>query len=141
MIYALREALRLIMEEGLEARFERHRLNHLALAAGLAALEIDFLVDEPYRLPMLNAVKIPDGVNDLNVRKYLLQKFGIELGGGLGPLKGKIWRIGLMGHSSTKQNVVLFLTALNSAVAAEGMKVAPGAAAAAAMEAYSQHDR
>jgi alanine-glyoxylate transaminase/serine-glyoxylate transaminase/serine-pyruvate transaminase len=140
MIYALRESLRIILEEGLEARFERHRLNHLALAAGLNALEIEFLVAEPYRLPMLNAVKIPAAANDLNIRKYLLSKFGIELGGGLGPLKGKIWRIGLMGHSSTRQNVILFLAALESALAAEGLKVAPGAAAAAAMQFYARNE-
>ena len=137
MIYALREALRIIMEEGLEVRFKRHRLNHLALAAGLKELGVELLVEEPYRLPMLNAAKIPNGINDLAVRKYLLEKFGIELGGGLGPLKGKIWRVGLMGHSSTKQNVVLFLTALGSALSAQGMKLARGAGVAAAMEVYS----
>ena len=103
-------------------------------------LEVDFLVDEPYRLPMLNAVKIPDGVDDLAVRKRLLHQFGIELGGGLGPLKGKIWRIGLMGHSSTSQNVVLFLTALESALSSEGIRLSPGAAASAAMEVYSRHE-
>ncbi|MBI5119067.1 alanine--glyoxylate aminotransferase family protein [Candidatus Poribacteria bacterium] len=140
MIYALREALRIVLEESLETRFERHRLNHLALAAGLNSLEIDFLVAEPYRLPMLNAVRVPAGVNDLNVRKYLLNRFGIELGGGLGPLKGKIWRIGLMGHSSTKQNVILFLSALESALSAEGVKLAPGSASAAAMEFYSHNE-
>jgi alanine-glyoxylate transaminase/serine-glyoxylate transaminase/serine-pyruvate transaminase len=140
MIYAFREALRIIIEEGLEARFERHRLNHLALAAGLKMLEVDLLVEEPYRLPMLNAALIPDGVSDVNVRKHLLGKFGIELGGGLGPLKGRIWRIGLMGHSSTRQNVILFLTALENALAAESMKVSPGAAASTAMEVYSDNE-
>ena len=140
MIYAFREALRIIIEEGLEARFERHRLNHLALAAGLKMLEVDLLVEEPYRLPMLNAAVIPDGVSDVNVRKHLLGKFGIELGGGLGPLKGRIWRIGLMGHSSTRQNVILFLTALENALAAESVKVSPGAAASAAMEVYSDNE-
>jgi len=140
MIYAIREALRIIMEEGLEARFERHRLNHLALAGGLKMLEIDFVVEEPYRLPMLNAVKIPEGVNDVNVRKHLLGNFGIELGGGLGSLKGKVWRIGLMGHSSTKQNVILFLAALEDALVSEGFKLSPGAAVAAAAEVYSHHE-
>jgi len=90
---------------------------------------------------MLNAVRIPANVSDLSVRKYLLGKFGIELGGGLGPLKGKIWRIGLMGHSSTRQNVILFLTALESALAEEGVKLEPGAAVAAAMKSYSQHEQ
>lgn len=140
MIYAFREALRIIIEEGLEARFERHRLNHLALAAGLKMLEVDLLVEEPYRLPMLNAAVIPDGVSDVNVRKHLLGKFGIELGGGLGPLKSRIWRIGLMGHSSTRQNVILFLTALENALAVEGMKISPGAAVSAAMEVYSDNE-
>ena len=140
MVYAIREALRVIMEEGLEARFERHRLNHLALAAGLKMLEIDLLVDEPYRLPMLNAAVIPEGIDDANVRKRLLEGYGIELGGGLGPFKGKLWRIGIMGHSSTKQNVILFLTALESALAAEGAKLSPGAAVSAAMEVYSEHE-
>jgi len=140
MIYALREALRLIVEEGLEARFERHLLNHQALAAGLKMLEVDFLVDKPYRLPMLNAVKIPDGADDLAVRKRLLHQFGIELGGGLGPLKGRIWRIGLMGHSSTSHNVILFLTALESALSSEGIRLSPGAAVSAAMEVYSKHE-
>ncbi|NQU08622.1 MAG: alanine--glyoxylate aminotransferase family protein [Candidatus Abyssubacteria bacterium] len=140
MIYAFREALRIIIEEGLEARFERHRLNHLALAAGLKMLEVDLLVEKPYRLPMLNAALIPDGVSDANVRKHLLGKFGIELGGGLGPLKGRIWRIGLMGHSSTRQNVILFLTALENAFAAESVKVSPGAAVSAAMKVYSKHE-
>jgi alanine-glyoxylate transaminase/serine-glyoxylate transaminase/serine-pyruvate transaminase len=140
MIYALREALRIIMEEGLDRRFERHLLNHKALAAGLDRLEVEFVVEPRYRLPMLNAVKIPDGVNDMNVRKYLLNKYDIELGGGLGALKGKSWRIGLMGHSSTRQNVILFLTALEDALAKEGIKTAPGAAVAAAMEVYAQQD-
>lgn len=140
MIYALREALRIIMEEGLEERFERHMVNHHALAAGLDRMEIEFLVEEKYRLPMLNAVKIPSGVNDVNVRRYLLNKYGIELGGGLGSLKGKAWRIGLMGHSSNRQNVLLFLTALEEALASERKRTTSGAAVAAAMEVYAQQD-
>lgn len=141
MIYALREALRVIMDEGLEARFERHRINHLALVAGLRMLEIELLVDEPYRLPMLNAAIIPEGVDDAGVRKRLLGEFNIELGGGLGPFKGKVWRIGLMGHSSTKHNVILFLAALERALSAEGGRLSPGAAVSAAMEAFSEHER
>ena len=141
MIYALREALRIIMEEGLEARFERHRVNHLALAAGLKMLEVELLVEEPYRLPMLNAAIIPGGVSDASVRKRLLEEFGIELGGGLGPFKGKVWRIGLMGHSSTKQNVVLLLTALERALSAEGVRLSPWAAVSAAIGVYSEHER
>jgi alanine-glyoxylate transaminase/serine-glyoxylate transaminase/serine-pyruvate transaminase len=138
MIYALREALRIVVEEGLEERFKRHRLNHQALAAGLDRMEMEFLVEEKYRLPMLNAVKIPDGVDDLNVRKYLLNVYNIEVGGGLGPFKGKMWRIGLMGHSSTRENVILFLAALEDALRVEGKRTAPGAAVAAAMEVYAK---
>ncbi len=133
MIYALRQALRLVVEEGLEARFARHRLNHRALTAGLEAMGLSMLVDEPYRAPMLNAVRMPDGVEDGKVRRTLLEERGIEIGGGLGPLAGRIWRIGLMGHSSTRENVLLLLEALGDALAAEGF--AAGANAVAAAEA------
>jgi alanine-glyoxylate transaminase/serine-glyoxylate transaminase/serine-pyruvate transaminase len=132
MIYALREALRLIAEEGLEARFARHRLNHRALVAGIEAMGLSMLVSEKERLPMLNAVRIPEGADDLKVRKMLLNDFGIEIGGGLGNLAGKVWRVGLMGHAARKRNVVLFLTALEAALKAQGVKVSPGAVEAAA---------
>ena len=127
MIYALREALRIIAEEGLKERFARHLLNHRALVAGLEAMGLSMLVPETERLPMLNAVCIPDGVDDVKVRRALLNDFGIEIGGGLGDLQGKIWRVGLMGHSSTRKNVLLFLTALETVLKAEGIKVSPGA--------------
>jgi len=131
MIYALREALRIIAEEGLEARFARHRLNHRALVAGVEAMGLSMLVPEPERLPMLNAIRIPAGVDDKRVRKALLENFSIEIGGGLGELAGKIWRVGLMGHSSCRRNVFLFLSALEATLKAEGMKVAPGGLQAA----------
>ena len=97
MIYGLREALRIIAEEGLEARATRHRLNHRALVAGLEAMGLKMLVPESERLPMLNAVRIPESAADVKVRRALLDEFGIEIGGGLGSLAGKIWRVGLMG--------------------------------------------
>jgi alanine-glyoxylate transaminase/serine-glyoxylate transaminase/serine-pyruvate transaminase len=131
MIYGLREALRIIAEEGLEARFARHRLNHQALVAGLEAMGMTMLVPEAERLPMLNAVRIPEGADDIAVRKTLLHAFGIEIGGGLGPLAGKIWRVGLMGHASTRRNVLLFLSALETALKSQGVAVQPGAADAA----------
>jgi alanine-glyoxylate transaminase/serine-glyoxylate transaminase/serine-pyruvate transaminase len=131
MIYGLREALRIIAEEGLEARFARHRLNHRALVAGLEAMGMTLLVPEAERLPMLTAVRIPEGADDIAVRKALLRAFGIEIGGGLGPLAGKIWRVGLMGHASTRRNVLLFLSALETALKARGAAVQPGAADAA----------
>jgi len=131
MIYALREALRLIAEEGLEARYARHRLNHRALVAGIEAMGLAMLVPEPERLPMLNAIRIPEGVNDLRVRKALLQDFAIEIGGGLGQFAGKVWRVGLMGLSCRRRNVFLFLAALEAVLKAEGVKAQPGAIAAA----------
>jgi alanine-glyoxylate transaminase/serine-glyoxylate transaminase/serine-pyruvate transaminase len=124
MIYALREALRLVLEEGLEARFARHRRNHLALKAGLAALGVAYAAAEGHQLPMLNAVRIPSGVDDLATRKRLLAEFGIEIGGGLGDFKGKAWRIGLMGHSSRPNNVLLLLAGLEQCLAGHGAGVA-----------------
>jgi len=132
MVYAVREALRIIAEEGLEARFARHWLNHRALTAGVQAMGLSMLVPEKERLPMLNAVMIPDGVDDLKVRKALLSDFAIEIGGGLGPFAGKIWRVGLMGHSCRRRNVFLFLAALETVLKAEGFKAQPGAMEAAA---------
>jgi len=127
MIYALREALRIIAEEGLKARFARHQLNHRALVAGIEAMGLAMLVPESERLPMLNAICIPEGVNDIKVRKALLNDFGIEIGGGLGDLQGKIWRVGLMGHSSSRRNVFLFLSVLETVLNAEGIKTKAGA--------------
>lgn len=134
MNYALREALRLICEEGLEARFARHMKNHRALKAGLGALGIEYLAAEGHQLPELNAVKIPAGIDDLVVRKRLLGDFGIEIGGGLGDFKGKAWRIGLMGHTSRAENVLLFLAALEQCL---GKSAKGGAGVAAANQAFS----
>jgi len=111
-MYAMREALRLVLEEGLEARFERHRRNHELLREGLEPMGFEFLVEAPYRLPMLNAVKLPPGLNDAAMRSRLLQEYNIEVGGGLGAFAGKIWRIGLMGNSSTPNHVHQLVGAL-----------------------------
>lgn len=137
MNYALREALLLIFEEGLDARFERHRLNHQALLAGLQVMGIEPVAQAGHRLWTLNAVRIPEGVEDAKVRRRLLDEFSIEIGGGLGPLKGQIWRIGLMGYSSSKQNVLLFLGALETVLREEGYQLTAGAGVAAATEVYS----
>ena len=137
MNYALREALRLVAEEGLAARFARHRANHEALAAGLASLGLAFASEEGHRLPMLNAVTVPDGMDEARVRRRLLDAHGIEIGGGLGPMKGRVWRIGLMGESSRRAHVLLLLSALEDALRAEGHRVAAGAALAAAQAAYA----
>ncbi|MBW3599243.1 MAG: alanine--glyoxylate aminotransferase family protein [Planctomycetes bacterium] len=138
MSYALYEALRLVHEEGLEACFARHMLNHRALRAGLAALGIEYAAQEGHQLPMLNAVRIPAGVNDAKARKALLERFGIEIGGGLGDFKGKVWRIGLMGHASRATNVLVFLAALESLLAEQGHKFDHGASIAAANEVYAK---
>ncbi len=111
-MYAMREALRLVLEEGLENRFARHQRNHELLRDGLESMGFDFLVEKQYRLPMLNAVKIPAGVDEAGVRKRLLEEYNIEIGGGLGPFAGKIWRIGLMGGSSDANHVNMLLAAL-----------------------------
>jgi alanine-glyoxylate transaminase/serine-glyoxylate transaminase/serine-pyruvate transaminase len=111
-MFALREAYRLVLEEGLEARFARHRQAHALLRDGLAELGIDYLVASPYRLPMLNAVRIPPGVDDATVRRRLLDEYNIEIGGGLGKFAGNVWRIGLMGESATPRHVHALLAAL-----------------------------
>lgn len=137
MNYALREALALVVEEGLENRHARHRRNHLALAAGLDALGLEYATVPGHRLPQLNCVRIPEGVDDAAVRGRLLRDWGVEIGGGLGPLKGKAWRIGLMGHSSRLANVTLLLGALAACLHEQGRKV-PNAqdVVAAAVEAH-----
>lgn len=113
MNFALREALRLVQEEGLEARYQRHRENSKLLWDGLEELDLRLIVPEKHRLPTLTTVAIPEGVNDADVRGRLLNDYNIEIAGGLGAFKGKAWRIGLMGHSSNKQNVELLLAALS----------------------------
>lgn len=112
MLYGLHEALLMLQEEGLEAAWARHRANHLRLRDGLHKLGLELLVDERHRLPQLNAVRIPYGAEDVPVRRRLLDEFGIEIGAGLGALAGKIWRIGLMGASSSVDSVERVLTAL-----------------------------
>jgi alanine-glyoxylate transaminase/serine-glyoxylate transaminase/serine-pyruvate transaminase len=137
MIYGLRESLRIIHEEGLKARFERHRRNHLALVAGLEALGLEMHVAEGFRVYSLNTVRIPAGADDLKIRKALLNEFGIEIGGGLGDLKGKVWRVGLMGHSSSPENVILFLQALGTLLKAESVVPDRTAGVSAAMDRYA----
>jgi alanine-glyoxylate transaminase/serine-glyoxylate transaminase/serine-pyruvate transaminase len=117
---ALLEALLLIEEEGLENRYARHLKNHQALVAGIEAMGLKMAVSPEYRLPTLNTVQIPKGVDDVKVRGYLLQKFNLEIGGGLGAFKGKVWRVGLMGYSSSAENVLFFLSALSRALTLEG---------------------
>lgn len=131
MFYALREGLAIIAEEGLENRWERHRRNHLAFVAGVEAMGLRMHVAEGRRLWVLNTPRVPDGVSDLNVRKRLLEKYGIEILGGFGPLAGKVFRVGIMGASSTRENVLLLLDALEEALRAEGYEPKAGGRGAA----------
>ena len=132
LVYALREALQMIDEEGLEARWARHERHHLALVAGLSAMGLSLLPPGGERLWTLNTVRVPAGVDEAAVRRTLLNSFNIEVGAGLGPLSGKIWRVGLMGASSTHQTLLQFLAALEEALVLSGHRVPSGAGVAAA---------
>ena len=136
MIYAFHEALRVAHEEGLEQRFQRHKTNGTAMATGLQAMGLKLLAQEGYRAPMLTTVGIPDGIEDASVRKRLLNDYLIELGGGLGAFKGKAWRVGLMGYSSTKRNVLYLLSALENILSADGCDVERGAGIDAANQVF-----
>ncbi len=137
-LFALHEALLLIREEGLENAWARATRHHLALKAGLEAMGLKFLVEEKYQLPQMNAVRCAEGVNEADVRKRLLSEFGLEIGAGLGPLAGKIWRFGLMGYSCRPDNVMLCLSALGSVLEDMGYAVHVGDAESAAHGAYAQ---
>jgi alanine-glyoxylate transaminase/serine-glyoxylate transaminase/serine-pyruvate transaminase len=135
-LYALHESLVILQEEGLENAFSRHRLNHNALVAGLEAMGLEMAVAADHRLPQLNSVKIPEGVDDAEVRSILLNKFDLEIGAGLGALAGKTWRIGLMGYSSNPRNVLFCLNALESVLSECGAVINLGVATRAANVIY-----
>jgi alanine-glyoxylate transaminase/serine-glyoxylate transaminase/serine-pyruvate transaminase len=137
MIYALREALRLVLEEGLERRFARHRTMSAVLLAGLATLGCTPQAQEGRRLSSLNCVTVPAGLDEAGVRKALLSEFGIEIGGGLGPLAGKVWRVGLMGESARLENVLALLSALELVLSRQHRVERLGSAAAAALQAFT----
>ncbi len=134
MFYALHEALALIAEEGLEARIQRHLRHGAALHAGLEAMGLAFHAQLGHRLSTLTTVCIPEGIDDARIRQRLLSDYDIEIGGGLGVLKGKIWRIGLMGYSSSEQNILLVLSALEKLLIEDGYKTEAGAGTTAAMK-------
>ena len=137
MLYGLREALRLVHEEGLPARAARHQVNSDALTAGLRALGLSPLPPPGHRLPMLNCVTLPDGMDETLMRTHLLQQYGIEIGGGLGPLRGRVWRIGLMGESCRQAHVLTLLNALEEIFAGQGRLAQPGRPVQAAAETYT----
>ena len=135
-LYALHESLVILEEEGLEDSWKRHRLNHLALVAGLESLGLGFLVEEASRLPQLNAVSFPQQIDDAAVRRALLTEYGLEIGAGLGALAGKAWRIGLMGYASNRKNVNLCVSALGNVLNAQGHRCDVSQAIAEAERVY-----
>jgi (S)-ureidoglycine-glyoxylate aminotransferase len=141
MLYGLYEGLRLILEEGLENRFERHRLNERALVAGIEAMGLSLFGDNSYKLPTVTCVKIPDGVNGDSVRSMLLEEFGIEIASSFGPLHGKIWRIGTMGYSCQQRNVLLTLASLEAVLVRHKVKINIGDGVQAALDIYQNKER
>ena len=137
-LYALHESLLMLREEGLAAAHSRHRRNHEALVAGLEAMGLAMAVAAPHRLPQLNSVVIPEGVDDAALRSALLDEFDLEIGAGLGALAGKTWRIGLMGYASNERNVVFCLNALETVLSRQGAAVNAGKAVAAARAVFNQ---
>jgi alanine-glyoxylate transaminase/serine-glyoxylate transaminase/serine-pyruvate transaminase len=138
LIYALREAMRIVVEEGLEARWERHKLNQLALIAAVEAMGLKLLVEKPEdRLATVTAVMIPAGLDDVKLRNQLLDEFNIEIAGGIGKLKGQIWRLGLMGYCSQKPFVLQLLGAMEKCLVDQGHRMSPGAGVGAAVGVYT----
>jgi alanine-glyoxylate transaminase/serine-glyoxylate transaminase/serine-pyruvate transaminase len=135
-LYGLHEALIILEEEGLANSWDRHTRNHLALKAGTEALGLSFIVPEDERLPQLNAITIPDGVDEATIRRELLDQFNLEIGAGIGALAGKVWRIGLMGYASNPKNVLLCVTALESVLSQYNAHINKGVAIDAVRQAY-----
>lgn len=133
-LYGLHEALVILAEEGLENSWARHARNHRALRAGFEAMGLMFLVPEEERLPQLNAVRIPDGVDEAAIRQRLLTEYNLEIGAGLGALAGKVWRVGLMGYASNIKNILFCLTAIETVLSGAGAPIRKGVAIAAASE-------
>ena len=141
LIYALHEAMRIVLEDGLETRWERHRVNQLALVAGVEAMGLEMFVDNPKdRLVTVTAVKIPAGVDDVKFRNQLLDEFNIEIAGGIGATKGQIWRLGTMGYCSQKPFILQLLAAMDKALLDQGHRHSPGAGVAGAIKSYAQSE-
>jgi alanine-glyoxylate transaminase/serine-glyoxylate transaminase/serine-pyruvate transaminase len=137
-LYGLHESLVILQEEGIENAWARHRQNHLALKAGIEAMGLSFVVKEAERLPQLNSVYVPEGVDDAAVRRLLIEDYGLEIGAGLGVMAGNIWRLGLMGHACNMRNVLVCLAALEDVLGRLGASIAKGRAVAAARAVYAQ---
>jgi alanine-glyoxylate transaminase/serine-glyoxylate transaminase/serine-pyruvate transaminase len=135
-LYAFHESLVILQEEGVENAWARHKNNHNALKSGIEAMGLSFMVAEADRLPQLNSVVVPEGVNEAAVRAELLKRYNLEIGAGLGPMAGKIWRIGLMGYASNQQNVLTCLGALDAVLSDMGANIESGVAVGAAMKTF-----
>lgn len=140
-LYALHEALLMLREETLPASWKRHQLNHAAMLAGLDALGLSFAVPADIRLPQLNTIRVPEGVDEARLRQQLLSQWQIEIGAGLGDLAGQVWRIGLMGHSACQSNVLMLLSAMASCLSSQGMSVDAQAALKASANVYEEAGR
>ena len=136
-MYALHESLVLLKNEGLEMAWERHTRNHNALKSGFEAMGLSFVVEGAYRLPQLNAVSIPEGVDEAAVRGALLQEYSLEIGAGLGAMAGKIWRVGLMGYASNPKNVLLCLGAMDAILTGMKAPIQSGVAVGSARDYYA----
>lgn len=136
MLYALREGVRLVLDEGLEARFERHQYHEAALIAGIKAMGLKLFGDESCKMPVVTCVQIPDGMDGESVRHMLLAQFGIEIASSFGPLAGKIWRIGTMGYSCRRENVLFVLAGLEAVLLRHGAVIEAGKALQAALDVY-----
>ncbi|MBB3108480.1 (S)-ureidoglycine-glyoxylate aminotransferase [Paenibacillus phyllosphaerae] len=141
MLYGLHEGLRILLAEGLEARFARHLLHEEALVAGLQAMELPLYGNPACKLPVVTCIEIPDGIDGESVRAMLLERFSIEIASSFGPLKGKIWRIGTMGYSCNRKNVLHLLGALEAVLLRHGLKLPAGAGVQAALDVYDKHER
>ena len=141
MQYAVHEALRCIMEETLEARFARHKLNDQALTAGLTAMGLTIFGDLEHKMPVVTAINIPEGADGKAIRSMLLNEFGIEIATSFGPLDGRILRIGNMGYSSQKRNILILLGALGAVMQRNGVKVSTDAGVSAAMDVYAKAEK
>ncbi|MDQ0245493.1 (S)-ureidoglycine-glyoxylate aminotransferase [Bacillus fengqiuensis] len=138
MLYALREGLRIVLQEGLEARFERHRLHERALVAGLEGMGLKLFGEKKWKLPTVTCVQVPEGINADEVRSMLLSEFGVEIASSFGPLHGKIWRIGTMGYSCRKENILFVLAAFEAVLIRRGVAVHAGRALQAALDTYEK---
>lgn len=136
MLYALREGVRIVLQEGLKERFKRHELHEKALVEGIKAMGLELFNDVPWKLPMVTCVCIPDGIDGDSVRAMLLEQFGIEIASSFGPLHGKIWRIGTMGYSCRKENVLIALSALEAVLIRHGANIKVGSSLQAALDVY-----